>query len=190
MITSGGRKGRTTCGNHHSSAQLAWESERGRQMAKWPEGFGYSSKLRTAWGNMIKRCTQPSATHWHNYGGRGISVCSEWLAYANFLGWALANGYENHLTLERVDVNGNYEPSNCTWIPAPLQAKNRRDNVYLTARGETKTLTDWALDPRCEINVSSLHTRLAKGMPVEDAIFTPNGCSNGRRKAQTGIAHA
>lgn len=77
---------------------------------------------------MKRRCRNPNTKDWPNYGGRGISVCSEWLDYRNFRAWATANGYAEGLTLERIDNDGNYEPSRCCWIPQGEQSRNRRSH--------------------------------------------------------------
>jgi hypothetical protein len=77
---------------------------------------------------MKRRCTNPKNSHFKDYGGRGIKVCEEWNNSTNFIEWALNNGYREELTLDRIDVNGNYCPENCTWIPMKEQYKNRRSN--------------------------------------------------------------
>lgn len=98
---------------------------------------------------MKSRCYNPNSDSYRNYGARGISVCDEWLNdFWKFYEWAYANGYDENAewgecTIERKDVNGNYEPSNCEWITIQQQQRNKRTNVFITMNGETKILTDW-----------------------------------------------
>jgi hypothetical protein len=85
------------------------------------------TQLYRTWIRIRQRCHYPKFTQWDDYGGRGITVCDEWLNdFPAFRDWALANGYDPHLTIERKNNDGNYEPSNCDWIPLAEQAKNRR----------------------------------------------------------------
>ena len=84
------------------------------------------TRLYKRWTSMLQRCENPNNRSFANYGGRGISVCDEWHDYPTFRGWALANGYEESLSIDRIDTNGNYEPSNCRWTTSSVQLSNRR----------------------------------------------------------------
>ena len=93
------------------------------------------------------------------YGGRGISVCKEWdESYEAFRDWALANGYADGLSIDRIDVDGNYEPPNCRWATNQEQQNNKRTNVYLTFNGKTQTIAQWARE--VGINPVTLHARI------------------------------
>ena len=83
-------------------------------------------RLYNSWRAMKARCQSPNNNRYRLYGGRGISVCREWQTFRNFEEWALKNGFENHLSIDRIDANGNYCPSNCRWIPPQAQSSTRR----------------------------------------------------------------
>lgn len=110
---------------------------------------------------MKNRCYNKNNTAYENYGGRGIGVCQEWLDdFINFYQWTMANGYRDDLTLDRIDVNGNYEPSNCRWATQETQCNNKRDNAKVTYKGETKTITQWARE--LNIHPNTLYSRIEK----------------------------
>ena len=93
---------------------------------------------------MIHRCYNKNDMNYHHYGGRGIIVCEEWLNdYYIFKKWALENGYSDNLSIDRVDVNGNYEPSNCKWATNKEQGNNTRTNKMIEYKGQIKTLSEW-----------------------------------------------
>ena len=105
---------------------------------------GEGTRLYKIWVGMRARCQNPSDEHYKNYGGRGITVCPEWSDdFVPFRDWAISNGYRDDLTVDRIDVNGNYCPENCRWANAKEQANNRRNNKLYTMRGETKTVAQW-----------------------------------------------
>lgn len=122
---------------------------------------------------MINRCSSVGWKSYKNYGGRGIQVCPEWKAsFEVFRDWALANGYQDDLTLDRKDVNGNYEPSNCRWATKKQQANNTRKSLYLEFNGEVKTAKEWA--DELGLNYNTLYSRITtKGWSVEKALTTP-----------------
>jgi hypothetical protein len=132
------------------------------------------SRLYEIWIGMRYRCQNPKRKAYVNYGARGIKVCPEWnLNFTTFLEWAKQSGYRDDLTIERKDVNGNYEPDNCTWIPLGDQAYNKTNSNRITAFGETKTLSEWLLDPRCTVTKRSFYRRLKQGFDPETALTRP-----------------
>lgn len=102
------------------------------------------SRLYNIWTQMHQRCTNQKLDHYDRYGGRGISVCDEWIHFEVFAEWAMKNSYKDGLSIDRIDVNGNYEPRNCKWSTDIEQQRNKRTNRFITIKGETKTVAEWA----------------------------------------------
>lgn len=124
------------------------------------------------WVNMKTRCFNSRNPKYKDYGGRGITICKEWLEFKNFHEWALSHGYKEGLTLDRIDVNGNYEPSNCRWITAAEQAKNKRTCRLITYNGITDTIKGWT--ERLGFKKNTLRVRLVNlKWDVEKAFTTP-----------------
>lgn len=138
-----------------------------------------ASRLRGVWTNMCTRCNNPNSPRYADYGGRGIAVCEEWRhTFAPFEKWAIENGYRDDLTIDRIDVNGDYSPENCRFVSYREQNQNRRDNVMLTFNGEQRCLTEWA---RIQgIGQSVLSNRLKRGWSVEKALTYPVDHRKGR----------
>lgn len=133
------------------------------------------TKLYLVWREMITRTENQNAERYGIYGGRGISICGEWRNdFQSFYDWAIQNGYKEGLTVDRIDVNGNYEPDNCRWITPYEQSRNLRKNVRITYSGKTMILKDWAKE--IGIDYNTLWKRIRKsGWTVEEALETPVG---------------
>lgn len=130
-------------------------------------------RLYRIYGGMKERCCVPGSCNYKRYGARGISICAEWLNdYTVFRDWALSHGYEANLTIERNDVNGNYEPGNCCWITKKQQARNRRNSVLVEAFGEIKPAWAWIEDSRCVATPQAFYHRIQRGWDPEKALTT------------------
>lgn len=120
---------------------------------------------------MKRRCQNKNAPEYKNYGGRGINVCQEWERYEGFKEWALRSGYKDGLTLDRIDVNGDYEPSNCRWISMKDQQHNRRDNIWIDVDGNKVLLADLAR--QTGILDKTLYQRYKKGARTIEELTKP-----------------
>ena len=137
---------------------------------------GSGTRLYETWKNMHARCYSPSSDGFEHYGARGITICDEWRTdFAAFRSWALGSGYRDDLTIERVDVNGNYEPSNCTWIPHGQQSFNR-NYTYKAPDGDLW----WHKAKANGISRAAFAQRIASGWSFEEASTWPQG----RRRVQ------
>lgn len=130
---------------------------------------GRDTEIYSKWCGMKTRCFNKNDLHYKDYGGRGITICQEWLDFDKFYDWSLCNGWQKGYSIERKDVNGNYSPDNCCWIPLREQAKNKRNTIYADLNGETKRVKEW-----CEIlglNYKTVYNRINQcGMTPEQAL--------------------
>jgi hypothetical protein len=135
--------------------------------------MGHVSKLAGVFNQMKQRCRNPNNEKYPRYGGRGIEV--RFTGWAQFRDWAYANGYREGLTIDRIDNDGHYEPSNCRWVDLRAQQRNTSKNSLLTAFGETKTVVEWSEDPRCVVGYVALVQRVRKGKnwTPEEVLTTP-----------------
>lgn len=131
------------------------------------------TRLYGIWAGIKSRCYGPYMQDYKNYGGRGITMCDEWRnSYIAFRDWALSHGYTDDLTIDRIDVNGNYEPQNCRWITIKEQCNNTRVNRYLTLDGVTKTKTQWSEEYGMSPQVLAYRIDQA-GMSMAEALSAP-----------------
>lgn len=145
------------------------------------------TRLYLSYRAMLDRCYDDKHCKvYKHYGGRGINVCEEWRGengLENFISWALSNGYSDELTIDRIDVNGNYCPNNCRWITKHEQQFNRRNNHFMTIDGETKTVREWA--DMYGIRHNTILSRLKCGWTEEDSVKRPVDKRRGKRREKT-----
>lgn len=163
-----------SCGCGQKKAAALTCLKRGKHFMK-------GTSLYNRWRSMLQRCYYKGHIGHKYYGGRGILVCEEWRKFEIFMQWALSNGYKESLSLDRINVDGNYEPANCRWITMRDQTNNRRCNVFISLDGRRQTVSQWAT----ELNIfpSTLLNRLRSGWSPEQCLKTPisyrNRISNG-----------
>ncbi len=130
-------------------------------------------RIFNTWQHMISRCFVEKTKAYKHYGGRGITVCKEWrTSVKNFEDWALQNGYADNLSIDRIDVNGNYEPSNCRWATNKEQANNKRKSKYIVYDGRKQTVTEWARE--YGMPEATIRYRMKKGVTEPDILFNKN----------------
>lgn len=128
-------------------------------------------RLYSIWKGMNKRCNNHNAVDYRWYGGKGVKVCEEWHDYLKFRDWALNNGYSIGLTIDRIETNKDYSPSNCQWLTQSDNSKKRqREGKFqvIEYNGEKHGLRDWSLITG--INQTTLQTRIRNGWSVERAL--------------------
>lgn len=127
------------------------------------------TRLYDVWINMRQRCSNKNLPSWEHYGGRGIKVCSDWnTSFEKFMEWALSSGYEDKLTIDRIDVNGNYEPNNCRWVTVKEQANNKTNSRIETYKGISASVATL-----CEIfskDYALVSGRLQNGWSIDEAM--------------------
>lgn len=131
------------------------------------------TRLYRIWCGMKQRCNNPNHKRYKDYGGRGITICSEWdNSYEIFREWAMDNGYNDDLTIDRKDNDGNYEPQNCRFVDMKFQSNNRRNNRLITFNDTTHTLMEWSDILGLDRHI--IESRMDKlGWSIERALTTP-----------------
>ena len=135
-------------GNHlrsgHTKSCGCIQKESVKRIKHYKKHGLHGIRLYRIW-NGIKNRTNLSNKNiaYKNYSGRGITICEEWKEFMPFYNWAINNGYQDNLTIDRIDVNGNYEPKNCRWATMKEQQNNKRNNRFITYNGEKHTISEW-----------------------------------------------
>lgn len=130
------------------------------------------SRIYRIYAKIKRRCFVAEDIAYPRYGRRGITMCDEWKKdFMSFYNWSLNNGYKDNLSIDRIDNDGNYEPSNCRWSDNYIQANNKRNNKLYTYQGKTMTLGMWCREKN--MNYKVVWYRLSKGYSFEEAITKP-----------------
>lgn len=129
------------------------------------------TRIYNIWRSMRQRCSNSKCKNYKHYGGKGITVCPEWEDFQTFHKWAVEHGYSDELTIDRIDVNGNYEPSNCRWVSYKIQANNKSDSKFIEVNGISHTIAEWG--DITGIQKATIWARLNKGWSTERAITEP-----------------
>ena len=131
-----------------------------------------NTRIYRTWQSMKSRCCNPNTKSYARYGGRGITVCDEWhTKFMCFYTWAIANGYEEHLTIDRIDNDGDYSPGNCKWSTRKEQNNNSSKNRKIEINGIVKNLQQWA--DFYGIDADALSGRIKRGWSKEDYFIKP-----------------
>ena len=131
----------------------------------------YKTRIYRIYYDIKMRCYNPNNDRYNHYGGRGITVCDEWQEFIPFYDWAMANGYKDDLTIDRIDNDKGYSPDNCRWITNKEQQNNKRNNHLITYNGKTQTLQQWADEKNIKFN--TIIGRLDRGYSIEEALTKP-----------------
>ena len=137
----------------------------------WGNTNKANTRLYKIWSYMKNRCNNPNSSYYYRYGGRGIHYWYTWENFEVFAMWAFNNGYNEHLTLDRIDNNKGYSPLNCRWVTTKIQNRNTSQNIIITFNNKTQCLTDWAKD--LGMNRAVLNYRIKKGWSIEKAFTEP-----------------
>lgn len=138
---------------------------------KIKHGYSNKERLYQTWKNMRRRCHDPKNKRWEQYGGRGIAICHDWDDYNQFRKWAMANGYTDELTIDRINVDGNYCPENCRWADAKTQANNISRNRIIEYRNKEMTMSELA--DYLGLSYSALQHRIERGWDMESIANIP-----------------
>lgn len=140
--------------------------------SRLPDTLSEDYPIYQSWSNMKNRCLNPNTPDYHFYGARGITICNEWIHdFDAFYYWAKSNGWEEGLTIDRIDNSKGYSPDNCRWVDRMVQANNTRRTHLIEYNGETHSISEWA---RIQgMSVDLLKNRISRGVPIGEALTAP-----------------
>ena len=128
------------------------------------------TRLYGIWLQIKNRCFNSNTGRYKDYGGRGITMCDEWKDnFQTFYDWSMSHGYSDDLTIDRIDNNGNYEPSNCRWVTVKEQNRNKRNVKFITYGGKTQTIPEWTKE--LHLGKETIRERLKRGYTDYEALF-------------------
>lgn len=141
-----------------------------------------NTRMYRIYRGIIRRCYNKHEPAYPRYGGRGILMCDEWKAdFLAFYNWSISHGYNETLTIDRIDSNKGYSPDNCRWVDMKAQSNNRRNCIMFTYNNKTQTVKQW-----CEelgLKYGTVHSRICRGWPVDEALlYMTDARINKRRK--------
>lgn len=165
----------------HTNSCGCYAQERAKEANITHNGKG--TRLYNIWCDIKKRCTNEKFWAYKDYGGRGIKICAAWEHdFECFRKWAEENGYDDSLTIDRIDVNGDYAPDNCRWVNRTVQMNNTRSNHIVTVNGESLTIAQWA--ERLEITRYRIDSAYKRGADLEEYIgrLIDQRCKHGEQQ--------
>lgn len=161
---------RCECGKETSASSYALLSGHtvscGCKKIKHMESYKHRTRLYNIWKCMRQRCNNPNNPSYPHYGGKGVRICSDWREYASFKKWAELNGYNDSLSIDRIDVNGNYEPTNCRWADNKTQMNNTTRNRKVSYHGDLFTMAEIA--DIANVSYSKVQHRVERGQSLEN----------------------
>lgn len=168
-LTSGATK---SCGClFYESREKVAEKLKGEKSHFYKHGLS-NSRINSIYRGIKKRCYNKAEPAYKNYGGRGIKMCDSWKNdFMSFYDWAISNGYSESLSIDRIDVNGNYCPENCRWVDWRTQQNNRRNNRIVEYNGCSHTVSEWA--DILGVNKKTLYRRLERGWEFDRSCANP-----------------
>lgn len=139
----------------------------------------FGTRIYGIWNGILGRTKYKYPRDKNNYWGRGITICKDWENFENFYLWAINNGYKDNLSIDRIDVNGNYAPDNCQWVTSTQQANNRRNTRWITYKGVTRSITEWCRE--LKLNEFTIKSRYRRGITPPE-IFEKPIIKHGKKK--------